>query len=97
MESLVNARLTEFEARTLSFDQQSEARIKKLREFVDQQEERIKDLGSSFKKYWKSNDDNQQEYLNQVQYLKKEIQKLLKKQAELEKRINKYDAARAAQ
>lgn len=97
LESLVNSRLTEYEAKTLSFDQQSEARIKKLREFVDQQEVSIKELGSSFRKCLKSNGDSQQENLSQVQYLKKEIQKLIKKQVDLEKRINKYEVERSPQ
>lgn len=97
LETLVNSRLSEYEGEALSFNQQSEARIKKMQEYVDLQEARRKGLESSFKERLKLSEDNQENYATQVKNLKQEIQRLLKKQADLEKRINKYDAGQAAQ
>ena len=54
LESLVNSRLSESEERAVSFSQESEVRIKKLQEYIDQQEERRNGLESSFKQHQSS-------------------------------------------
>ena len=97
LESLVNSRLSEYGGQAISFNQQSEIRIKKMQEYVDLLEARRKELESSFKERLKSNEDNLEKFTSQVNYLKQEIQRLIKKQADLEKRINKYDVEQASQ
>jgi hypothetical protein len=97
LESLVNSRLSEYAEEALSFNQQLEARIKKMQEYVDLQDARRKESESSFKERLKLSEDNQEKYAAQVKYLKQEIQILLKKQVDLEKRINKYDAGELSQ
>lgn len=97
LESLVNSRLSEYEGQALSFNQQTEVRIKKMQEYIDLQEARRRELESSFKERLRLNEDNQTKYTDQVKNLKQEIQRLLKKQAGLEKRINRYDAREVSQ
>ncbi|MBM3244471.1 MAG: hypothetical protein FJZ15_01590 [Candidatus Omnitrophica bacterium] len=90
LESLVNSRLSEYEKQNFSSNQESEARIKKLHEYLAQQDERRDGLESSFMQRLKSSEDSQEKLTAQVENLKQEIEKLLKKQAEFEKRINEY-------
>ena len=83
----VNLRLSEYDARILDFNQQSDLRIKKMQEYINQQDKLRNELEADFKQRIKFLENTQKEYLSEIDNLKQEVRILFKKQIALEKQI----------
>jgi len=93
----VNSRLSGYEGRILSFNQETEVRLKELQERLEQQDKLRNESDSFLNQRLKSFEDNQEKYLFQINSLKQAIRDLREKQIGLEKQIKENSAKIKAQ